>query len=133
MALITVVAADVAPVDVREQLTRPCDVAVTAGQYVRETTTGNWILSDASQAGDIGGNRGVALNSAAIGETVTAVTKGTVSLGTSAFSDDAYDAPIYLSDTAGTLADAAGTVSTIVGYVTAGNANTTPDKLLRLI
>lgn len=132
MALITVVAADVAPVDVIEQFTAPADVAVARGEYVRLTTTGNWILSDASQAGDIGGTRGVALNAASIGEAITAVTKGTVSLG-AAFADQAIDAPIYLSDTPGTLADAAGTVSTIVGYVVPGNANTTPDKLLRLV
>lgn len=132
MALITVVDADVAPVDVIEQFTAPADVAVARGEYVRITTTGNWILSDASAAGDIGGTRGIALNAAAIGEAVTAVLKGVVSLGV-AFADQDIDDPIYLSDTAGTLADAAGTVSTVIGYVIPGNANTAPDKLLRLI
>lgn len=133
MALITVVEGDVAPVDVIEQVTLPADVAILRGQYVRVTTTANLILSDASQAGDIGGTRGIAMNAAAIGEAVTVVTKGTVSVGATALTSQAFDAPIYLSDTPGSLADAAGTVSTIVAYVAPANHQTTPEKLLRLI
>lgn len=133
MALITVVAADVAPVDVWEQFTLPVDEALTAGQYARLTTTGNMVLGNGTSTGEVGNVKGMALNGVAIGETTTFVKRGVVSLGTTALSAMAYGAPVYLSDTDGTFGDAAGTVSTIVGYVVPGNANTTPDKLLMLL
>jgi hypothetical protein len=45
----------------------------------------------------------------------------------------AYGAPIYVSDTVGTLADAAGTATLLVGHVTSAHAQslgTAADKLL---
>ena len=48
----------------------------------------------------------------------------------------AYDAPVYLSDTDGALADAAGTVSVVVGRVipaSAVNLGTALDKLLLVV
>lgn len=133
MALITVVAADVAPVVVWEQLTYPVDEALTAGQYARIATTGNFELGNATSAGEVGTVKGIALNGVAISETTTLLKRGIVSLGSSALSGLAYGDAVYLSDTDGTLADAAGTVSTIVGYVVSGQANTTPDKLLMVL
>jgi len=43
-----------------------------------------------------------------------------------------YGALVYVSDTDGTFADAAGTVSVIAGQVIPGFGNTTADKLLWL-
>jgi hypothetical protein len=89
------------------------------------------VLGNAAAAGNIGDGF-IALNNAAAGEPVTAV-KGPCILDVGeALAALAYGAVVYLSDTDGTLADAAGTVSTKVGNVLPGFAAVTPDKLLRV-
>jgi predicted RecA/RadA family phage recombinase len=132
MSTITVVAADVMPVEIFEQFTLPAVEAVTAGQYVRMSTaaTGSVELGNASSAAEVGYRKGIALHAAAVGEALTVVKKGIVCLGESALSALAFEDRIYLSDTDGTLQTTAGTVSTVVGTVFPGNANTTPDHLL---
>jgi hypothetical protein len=90
-------------------------VALTAGQIVYRDANGKADLADASAAGTAGA-RGIALNAAGIGQVVGVLTDGEVSGFTIS---QAYDAPIFLSDTAGALADAAGTVSVAVGNVSA--------------
>ena len=71
------------------------------------------------------------LKSVAIGEAVTGL-KGPCVLDVGdALSGIAYGVSVFLSDTDGTLADAAGTVSTVVGKVVAGWAGSAK-KLLRL-
>ena len=132
MATITVVAAEVAPVVIYEQFTLPVTEAVTAGQYVRiDVSDGALELGNATSATEVGTRRGIALHAAAVGETLTVLKRGIIALGSTALSSYAYEDPIYLSDTDGTLQTTAGTVSTaIVGRIYPGNANTTPDFLL---
>lgn len=89
--------------------------AITAGQVVYRDATGKADLADASAAGTAGA-RGIALKTVAAGEAVTVLAEGEVEGYTIS---QAYDAPIFLSDTAGALADAAGTVSVAVGNVSA--------------
>lgn len=118
--------------DDEHQLTLPAGVAITAGQYVRpDGVSGKWALGNAALAANIGDGF-VALNSAAAGEPVTAV-KGpcVVDVG-EALAALAYGADVFLSNTPGTLADVAGTVSAKVGNVMPAWGATTPDKLLRV-
>lgn len=111
------------------QLTLPAAEAITAGEAVRIDTNGKFTGANGTTTTE---NRvyGVASHAAAAGETVTAVRKGLMDGFTFT---QAYDAPIYLSDTDGALADAAGTVSTVVGRVVpawAQPVGTAADKLL---
>ena len=131
MATITVVTADVAPVEIFEKFTLPVAEAVTAGQYVRvKVATGEIELGNASSATEVGYRKGIALHAAAVGDALTVLKRGIISLGETALSSYAYEDPIYLSDTDGTLQTTAGTVSTVVGRIYPGNANTTPNFLL---
>lgn len=88
--------------------------AITAGQVVYRNASSKADLADASAAGTAGA-RGIALRTVGAGAPVTICTEG--ELYGFDLSAQAYDAPIYLSDTAGALADAAGTVSVAVGNV----------------
>jgi hypothetical protein len=111
------------------QMTLPAGEAITAGEAVRIDTTGKFTGANGTTTTE---NRiyGIATRAAAAGQAVTAVRKGVLDGFT--FSQ-AYDAIIYLSDTDGTLADAAGTVSTIVGRVIPAwgqLVGTAADKLL---
>jgi hypothetical protein len=90
--------------------------AVTAGQAIYQLTTGKFGVADANAAGKQQ-FRGIALKAAGANGAVTLLKRGhcygfTVS-GLNA------DVPLYLSDTAGALADAAGTLSVICGRVVA--------------
>jgi hypothetical protein len=118
------------PVKVIEQITAPAAEVVTAGTYVRQNTStgklekGNGTTTTENKPG------GLTIQAAeTINLTITAVTKGWLDVG-DALSALAYDAPVYLSDTDGTLGTTAGTVSTVVGKVVAAWGNTTADKLL---
>jgi hypothetical protein len=124
MATITVVAAEVAPVVIYEQFTLPATEAVTAGQYVRiDVSDGALELGNASSATEVGYRKGIALHAAAVGDALTVMKRGIIALGSTALSSYAFEDPIYLQTTAGT-------VSTVVGRIYPGNANTTPDFLL---
>lgn len=112
-----------------KQLTLPATEAIVAGAPVRIHTDGKFTNANGTSAGEAR-IYGIATRSVAAGEAVTAVRSGILDGFT--FSQ-AYDAAIYLSDTDGRLADAAGTVSTIVGRVVPGWAQTlgtAADKLL---
>ncbi|HQY29980.1 MAG TPA: hypothetical protein PK691_01775 [Thermomicrobiales bacterium] len=112
-----------------QQKSLPASEAILAGAPVRIHTDGKWTNSNGTTAGEAR-VWGIATRSVIAGEAMTAVRRGT--LGGFTFSQ-AYDAPIYLSDTDGTLADVAGTVSTVVGRVVPGTAvtvGTAFDKLL---
>lgn len=129
MANLTISA--IRPVQVIEQFTGPAAEAITAGNYVRfSVTTGKIEKGNGTTAAEAR-KGGLALNTAAAGETVTAVRKGLVDLG-NALGDLTYDDDVFLSDTDATLADAAGTVSLIVGVTVPAWGATTADKLLRL-
>lgn len=111
------------------QMTLPAAEAITAGEAVRIDTSGKFTGANGTTTTE---NRiyGIATRAAAAGTAVTAVRRGV--LDGFNFSQ-AYDAIIYLSDTDGTLADSAGTVSTIVGRVIPAwgqNVGTAADKLL---
>lgn len=129
MANLTISA--IRPVQVIEQFTGPAAEAITAGNYVRfSVTTGKIEKGNGTTAAEAR-KGGLALNTAAAGETVTAVRKGLVDLG-NALGDLTYDDDVFLSDTDATLADTAGTVSLIVGVTVPAWGATTADKLLRL-
>jgi hypothetical protein len=111
-----------------QQLTLPAAEAITAGAPVRIDTAGKFTPRTARRPE--ARVWGIATKTVAAGEALTAVRRGILDGFT--FSQ-AYDAAIYLSDTDGTLADAAGTVSTVVGRVVPGWSQllgSNPDKLL---
>lgn len=131
MSTLSVTAADVKAVRIDEDLCGPAAETITAGQYVRlNTTTGKVELGNGTNAAEARAG-GIAVNGAVAGETVRMVRKGVLDMG-DALGGLTYDDDVYLSDTDGTLADAAGTVSLIVGTVIPGWIATTPDKLLRV-
>lgn len=108
----------------------PSGEAFTEGQYVRiNTTTGKWEFGNATTSGEVGNIRGIAISRGAVAAAVTVIKEGILDMG-EALASLAYGATVYLSDTDGTLADAAGTVSTVVGYVFPLWGATTPDKVL---
>lgn len=130
---LTVVAANVLPVDIIEKETRPASVAINAGQLVREDANGRWAIANATTAPNAGNRIAMAINTASALEAITAIYKGLVNLGGTALDAVANDAPVYLSDTPGTPATSAGTVSKIVANVTSVKSSTVQqDKLLRM-
>jgi hypothetical protein len=129
LALVT--ADRVRAVEIIQQLTMPAAEAITAGQAMRlDTSTGRWTKANGTAAGEARA-LGIALATVAAGFAVTGLIKGAID-GYALTALD-YDAPVYLSDTDGTLADTAGTVTVVVGRVipvsgrTVGGAH---DKLL---
>lgn len=133
MASLTVVAAKVAAVQVIEQFSGPAAEAVLAGEYVRlNTTTGKIEYGNGSSAAEAR-NGGIALNSAAAGETVTAVRKGLLDMG-DALTDATYDDDVYLDDTDGQISLTSGdsAQTKIIGTVVPAWGATTADKLLRV-
>lgn len=117
-----VTAAQVAPCFVKFGKSRIYDLiagqAVTAGQPVYIASDGQVELCDAnSGTAQEAQFRGLTLAAAAIGQAVPVLTHGPV-YGFDLSSMD-YDDPVYLSDTEGTLADAASAagIAAIVGRV----------------
>ena len=90
--------------------------AITRGQAVYQTSAGKAGIADANAAGKQQ-FRGIALETVGAGQTVSVLIEGRL-YGFDLSSQD-YDAVLYLSDTAGSLADAAGTLSVICGRVMA--------------
>lgn len=116
MADLTVVAASVGKAHSSAQtMDMIAAVSITKGQVVYRDANGKADLADASAAGTAGA-RGIALDTVGAGQVLGVLVEGEVSGFTIS---QAYDAPIFLSDTAGALADAAGTVSVAVGNVSA--------------
>lgn len=109
-----------------QQLTLKSGEAIVAGAPVRINTSGLFVNGNGTDATE-SAVYGIATASVASGFAVTAVRKGILDGFT--FSQ-AYNAPIYVSDTDARLGDAAGTVSIKVGRVIPGTASDTPDKLL---
>lgn len=90
-------------------------VAIDAGQAVYfNTTTGKLAIADAS-ADATAQARGIALRSVAAGQVVSVMKRGIIA-GFD-LTSQSYDDRIFLSDTAGDLADAAGTVTVPCGRV----------------
>mgnify|MGYP003403612409 FL=1 len=115
MALLTVTAANVRPIDSDAEIYHGiAAAAITAGQALYRNSDGKFALATAAAAGTCQ-FKGIALNAAGAGDTVSYLARGRVAGFTVS---QAYDAPIYISDTAGSLGDAAGTVTTaIIGRV----------------
>lgn len=124
---------DVAPVTIIESFTGPVNESVNPGQVVRfDATTGFITKAKGTEAAECAYPLGIAIgtaNGSAI--TVTAVKRGILCMGTG-LGDLTYADIVYLSNTDGALADAAGSVSTVVGYTVPGNGMGTAafDKLL---
>ena len=120
------------PVNVIEQFTGPSAEVLTLGQYARfNVTTGKIELGNATNAAEARDGGIVITPAEYAGAPVTIVSKGLIDVG-NALSALTYDDDVFLSDTDGTLADAAGTVSKIVATVVPANGATTADKLLRV-
>lgn len=110
----------------------PAGEAIAAGEYTRHnTTSGKAELGNASSAGEVGVLGGLATGTgASAGQTVHVVVEGVLDVG-DALDSLTFDDLVYLSNTNATLADAAGTVSTVLGTVVPGWAyGSTADKLL---
>lgn len=131
MTNLTITAGDVGPVQVVQQFTGPAVETIVAGQWVRfDSSTGKVALGNGTTAAEaIDG--GVALLGGAAGTPITFVQQGILDVG-DALDSLNFGVAVYLSDTDGTLADSAGTVSKVVGMVVPGWGHTTADKLLWL-
>jgi predicted RecA/RadA family phage recombinase len=118
-------------VESRRQHTAPALEAIEAGAPVRiDPTTGKFRNGNGTDMTE-GPVYGIALRSVAAGEAVTALNSGV--LDGFALSGMNYNAPVYLSDTDGRIADAAGTKAILIGRVIGGHANVlgdNPEKLL---
>lgn len=89
--------------------------AITAGQPVTmDATTGKFLVADANGTGGRNTLDGIALKTVGAGQAVPVLKRGLVAGYTLAGN---YRSKVYVSDTAGTLADAAGTASLPVGTV----------------
>lgn len=115
MSDITVTAAKVALVDPIKATVRSyiATETITAGQAVYILTTGKVGVADANAAGKQQ-FRGIALNGGGAGQAIDVVHDGEVTGFT--LSGNA-DTMLYLSDTAGALADSAGTMTVVCGRV----------------
>lgn len=129
MADLTVTAAQVAVVYPDSAKIRAAIAAesITAGQVLFVNTSGTVELADANAAGEQQ-TRAMALEAAGAGQGLSILEEGEVYGFT--LTSQAYDAPIFQSDTAGALADAAGTLTVPVGIVKALSNNGTMTKVL---
>lgn len=129
MADLTITKADQALVIL--QFTGPAVEAITEGQRCRfDATTGKIALGNGSSAAEAAPG-GIATHAAAIGEALTIINQGIVDVG-AALDGLNYGAIVYVSDTDGTFADAAGTVTVAAGRVVPGWNTTAGEKLLWL-
>jgi hypothetical protein len=131
MAALTITAADVHIVRMFEMLPDgPANEALGAGEAVRvDATTGKYTPGNGTTTTEAA-VRGIACNTADYANaTITVMKRGILDVG-DALDAMSYGAPVYLSDTDGSLDTAAGTVSTLVGFVIPGWGATTADKLL---
>ena len=118
-------------VQVVQQHTGPAVEAITEGQRCRfDATTGKIALGNATNAGEAA-RGGIATHAAAIGEALTIINQGSVDVG-EALAALNFGALVYVSDTDGTFADAAGTVSVAAGMVIPRWGSPTADRVLWL-
>lgn len=119
------------PVKVVKQHTGPAHAAVDVGQagYIL-AASGFMGLADANGTAPVNEPEGVFIKAALQqGDTVTMVMDGWVDIGNALSALD-YGAPIWLSRTAGTLADADEGDGILIGEVWPAFGNTTADKIL---
>lgn len=93
--------------------------AINAGQPLYINTNGKADLADANATTPANRFRGIALNSVAAGGVVTVLIQGFINGVGAGITALAYDADVFVSDTAGTLADAKSAAGTelVVGKV----------------
>jgi len=130
MTDLTITASAVALVKEIESVTLPVGEAITAGQVARLTVaTGLATKANGTSKAEARAF-GVAIRSSRfVNEAVTFLKRGYLDLG-AALDAIALDAPIYLSDTDGTLADAPGAIAVPIGRVVPAFGQTTADRLL---
>lgn len=118
-------------VESNEQFDLPEGEALAIGNAVRiDASTGKATGSNATTATEAL-IVGIVAEEDEAGVVVTVVKQGLLDVGEALAGMD-YGEPVYLSDTDKTLADAAGTVSKVIGFVAPGWGHTTPDRLLRV-
>lgn len=118
-------------VEVIEQFTGPADETVEPGQYARlAPATGKLTKGNATNAGEVGTGEGVCIVRQV--NTITILKKGVIWLGEGVLDALNFGAPVYLSNTDGTLADSAGTVNKLVGHVVPLYGHSPIKKGLRL-
>jgi hypothetical protein len=104
-------------------------VALEAGQLVYIDGNGKYAKADANGAGS-NKFRGIALETVAAGQPVSVLVKGELFGYTLT---GAYDSAVYVSETAGELADAAGSTSLVVGRIVGlPRSNGTMTKILKV-
>jgi hypothetical protein len=107
-------------------------VDIDAGQAIHEDANGRWALASAANAAGAAAPY-LATHKARAGAGLTGIRNG-VFYGFN-LSALAFNAPVYLSDTAGAIADTPGTVNVLIGRVTSARAVTfgsTKDKILKV-
>lgn len=116
MADLALTAAQIAPVHAgnAEIYDYIMAAALTLGQIVYIDASGDADLADASAAGTAGFRGIVIAVKGGIGGVASVLVRGAVHGFTIT---QAYDADIYVSDTAGAIADAVGTVTVLIGRV----------------
>jgi hypothetical protein len=131
MADLTVVSGEVAQVFPMESLVRTYKAAVdlAAGKSVHVDANGKVNLADGNGVSPANRFRGVTLQTVKAGQDVDVIIDGEVA-GYD-LSGLPYDAPVYVSDNAGMLADAPGTTSLLAGRVHGMNDGA-KTKVLRL-
>lgn len=131
MADLTITAANVALVKAVEEFTLPTAAQVNAGQPVYlVAASGQVNLADEDAAAPANAPKGVAYRSGRFaGDAVSCVKKGWLDLG-AALDSLNFGAKVYLSATAGKLADADPGNTVVVGEVWPAFGHTTADKLL---
>lgn len=128
MADIALTAAQVRPIDPVESeiIDLIASVAITKGQVVYIDTAGKAAIADGSAAGTAQA-RGIALESVGAGQVVSVLKRGRLAGFT--VSGLNGDARLYLSATAGALADAAAVVAVTCGRVVVMNDGPTLTKV----
>jgi hypothetical protein len=114
MANITASAVGNPVVESLDQLTLIASVAVTALQPITINSSGQWVLADADAAGTAT-NVHIATKTVAAGQPLTGLRHGV--LDGYDLTSLAFNAPVYVSADAGSLADAAGSNGGIIGRV----------------
>lgn len=99
--------------DVLDRHTAAASVVIKAGQAIRLNAANKWVLANATTAPNAAGVY-IAARNAGVNQGLTGIRQGKLAgLPTNLTGGT----PVYLSDTPGALADAAGTVSVLVGRI----------------
>ena len=129
MTVLALTAAQIGVVDPgnAEIISITCGETITAGEALFQDTAGKAQLADANVSGEQQ-TRYLSLEGGSSGYAINALRRGRVYGFT--LTDQAYDAPIFQSDTPGVLADGAGTLEVPVGIVVGLTDGTTITKVL---